>query len=125
MEKQDWEGKDLDKDILVLGNKTYSPDTCVFVEDKVNRFIVSDFKPAKDLPLGVSMERTRLLARCSNPFTGKTERVGYHKTPEEAHLAWKARKHELACQLADSEYVTDDRVREALRNRYKPLDNPS
>ena len=31
METQDWQGKELDKDILFPGNKHYSPDNCVFV----------------------------------------------------------------------------------------------
>lgn len=38
MMQQSYEGKQLDKDILFPGNKLYGPDTCVFVDFKVNAF---------------------------------------------------------------------------------------
>jgi len=38
MEKQEWEGMQLDKDILFEGNKLYSKETCVFVSSVVNIF---------------------------------------------------------------------------------------
>ena len=56
-------------------------------------------------------------ATIGNPFTKKQEHLGYFTCPNEAHQAWKKRKHELACQLADIQ--TDQRVAEALRIRYK------
>jgi hypothetical protein len=38
MQLQDWEGKELDKDLL--GDKTsYSPETCTFVSKKINMFL--------------------------------------------------------------------------------------
>lgn len=36
METQDWEGKQLDKDRKVLGNKVYGPDTCLWLTRKEN-----------------------------------------------------------------------------------------
>ncbi|HBT0444871.1 TPA: hypothetical protein MA058_003527 [Klebsiella pneumoniae] len=38
MDTQDWIGKQLDKDILVPGNKEYSPTSCVFVTQELNKF---------------------------------------------------------------------------------------
>lgn len=36
METQDWEGKELDKDLRGNGKKVYSPETCTFVTREVN-----------------------------------------------------------------------------------------
>ena len=56
MESQKWEGMELDKDILVKGNRVYGPDTCCFIPQAIN----SLFHPAKkkkflDLPEGVTL----------------------------------------------------------------------
>lgn len=123
MEKQDWEGKQLDKDLLVNGNRVYSPNTCVFIHETINIFTTDRRLHRGVWPLGVYFKKAnrRFVAQCSNPFTGgPQEYLGLFDTPKEAHFAWKARKHSLACQLADSEYVTDERVANALRKRYAP-----
>lgn len=123
MQTQDWQGKQLDKDILVEGNKVYSPDTCVFVYGVVNNFVTDSAKSRGDYMIGVHRElrykKKQYKARISNPFTKKEEFLGIYATELEAHLAWKRRKYELACMLADSEYVTDDRVGDALKRRYE------
>ena len=40
---------DLDKDILIPGNKLYSPDTCVFAPAKINRFFENRGEPIKKI----------------------------------------------------------------------------
>ena len=40
MTTQPWEGNQLDKDILVPGNKVYGPDVCVFVSGDLNKFLL-------------------------------------------------------------------------------------
>ena len=41
MEEQDWNGKCLDKDIIVPGSKLYSPETCAFVLNETNSFVIA------------------------------------------------------------------------------------
>ena len=120
MEQQDWQGKQLDKDLLVTGNKLYSPDTCIFVDRKINTFVIEHGRGRGECMLGVHWQKDvkKFQARCNNPFTGEQERLGFFINELEAHLAWKARKHELACMLANSEYCNDTRLAEALRTRY-------
>lgn len=118
MEKQDWHGKQLDKDLLVEGNKVYSPDMCTFVDGATNKFATDHGAARGKWPIGVCFHKHvgKLMAQCSNPFTGKRERLGYFNCPNQAHLAWRKRKHELACQLADLQ--ADKRLANALRVRY-------
>lgn len=118
MEQQDWEGKELDKDLLKKGNKIYSPETCVFVCRTINSFLIRSESSEDMKKTGVYAHKTcaRFSAKCKNPLTKKLEYIGCFSTPEDAHAAWKKRKHELACQLADLQ--TDERVANALRTRY-------
>ena len=117
MERQDWQGKHLDKDILVPGNRIYSPEMCVFVEARVNTFLLDCGRSKGKWPTGVRQHVCgRFQARCQNPFSGRSECLGSFGTPEEAHAAWRQRKHELACRYAATQ--TDPRVAQALRTRF-------
>ena len=118
MTQQDWHGKCLDKDIVVPGNKLYSPETCAFVLPATNSFVTASDACRGDYHIGVSLfKRTgEYRAQCKNPFTGKNENLGYFSTQEEAHEAWRKRKHELAQLVAATE--SDMRVVEALKKRY-------
>ena len=118
MEKQDFEGKHLDKDLLIEGNKVYSAKTCVFVSPLVNNFTLDCNAIRGEWLVGVNWDKgtSKFKSRCSNPFTKKREHLGLFNCEQEAHNAWLKRKLELAYKLAAVQ--TDSRVAEALINRY-------
>lgn len=118
MEKQDWEGMQLDKDLLVKGNKVYSQETCVFVTRVVNNFTIDRGNDRGEWMIGVCLDKrvNKFMSWCSNPFTKKQEWLGYFDFEQVAHNEWLKRKLELAKELAAIQ--TDPRVAEALINRY-------
>lgn len=118
METQDWEGKVLDKDWLLSGNRTYSQNTCIFITAKLNTFCMEVNSRRGQYPLGVTAHcrNNMVTAGVSNPFTGKREYLGLFTDPQEAHEAWRKRKHELALMYA--ELQTDERVKQALSVKY-------
>lgn len=60
------EGMHLDKDILVEGNKVYSPETCVFVPLYLNSLLTDSGSARGNLPLGVTKNGSSYQAKCSN-----------------------------------------------------------
>ena len=118
MEQQDWDGKCLDKDIVVPRSKLYSPQTCAFVLPATNLFVTARDASRGEYPIGVSLYKQtgKYNARCNNPFTEKTEHLGLFSTPEDAHEAWRKRKHEIAQLVAATE--SDPRIVEALKKKY-------
>lgn len=112
MEKQDWEGKQLDKDLLVRGNRVYGPSTCIFVPQDVNTFIVESSKSRGKYLMGVHLKRGngRFIAACSRKY------IGIYDTEEEAHSAYLIQKEIDSRILAGKQ--SDKRVAEALILRY-------
>lgn len=118
MEKQDWEGKVLDKDLLSSDSKIYSPDTCVLISNELNIFMTDSARSRGEYPIGVHWHKDcqKFASMCRNPFKNKQESLGYYFNPQEAHEAWRKRKHELALMYAEMQ--TDERVKQALSVRY-------
>ena len=119
MVEQDWEGFQLEKDLLIRGNKIYSPETCVFVTSQVNNFILEGGRSRGEWPIGVYWDSANLKfkAVCRNPFTRKSEHLGRFSCEYEAHKAWLAKKLEHAYALAAIQ--TDPRVAKALIEIYE------
>lgn len=91
----------IDKDILVKGNKIYSPDTCIFVPQRINKLFVKSTSARGEYPIGVSYNKAleRFTASVKNGY-GKTL-VTYHSTPEEAFYSYKEMKEEMIKKFAD------------------------
>jgi hypothetical protein len=119
MEKQDWQDKHLDKDLLIRGNRVYGPDTCIFVSLLVNSFMTESTASRGEWPIGVHWQKAseKFVAMCRNPFASKNEYLGRYDTPQQAHQAWLTRKLALAKLLAAEQ--DDPRIAKALIERYE------
>lgn len=107
-----WE---LDKDILVKGNKVYSEDTCCFVPREINVLFTSNKINRGFYPVGVHKRANKYVSDIS--ILGKKVHLGVFDSPEEAFLAYKLAKEKHIKFLADKwkDWI-DHRVYEALMN---------
>jgi len=114
MEQQDWQGKALDKDLLVQGNKHYGPNTCIFITPALNNLLTLRANDRGAYPVGVSSYVTKgcryFKASCSLHAQRKT--VGTFKTVQEASDCYKAAKLGHIATLAAAE--PDPRIKAAL-----------
>lgn len=97
----------LDKDILVKGNKIYSPNTCVFVPNNINVLFIKRDKSRGEYPIGVHYDKQtgKFRAKCNiydlKERKGKTINLKRHNTPEEAFHDYKQFKEKHIKQVAD------------------------
>lgn len=116
-----WEGNQLDKDLIVRGNRVYSPTTCIFVPKLINTFILDNTSTRGAYPAGVcwSESKHRFSAQCNNPLTGERGHIGYYSHAADAHIAWAKKKLDHAVSLAEKQ--SDPRVAEALVARFEAV----
>lgn len=105
----------LDKDILIKGNKLYSENTCCFIPSEINLLFTRCNKARGEYPIGVYFNKP---ARkfCAN-FTkdSKSQNIGLFNTVEEAFYAYKQVKELHIKNIANKwKDQIDPRVYEAL-----------
>lgn len=111
------EGFALDKDILVKGNKVYSPETCCFVPRQINQLFVKADKIRNNFYIGVRKEA--LTGRYSAIIYKYNVRVhiGVFNTPEKAFQAYKIAKEAYIKEVAELwKGKISDKVYKALQN---------
>ena len=110
------EGFELDKDLLVKGNKVYSEDSCVFIPSEINSLLIKCTASRGEHLVGVYWCKTAkaFVARV-NRNKGGSEHLGLFKTEIEAFNAYKKAKEAFVKEQAEKwKGKIDDRAYEAL-----------
>lgn len=98
-------GWNLDKDILLKGNKVYGPDTCCFVPSEVNMLFIKNDKNRSDLPIGVSYRKRDNVYQVQMTATENGVRkniwLGQFRNYQDAFMAYKTAKENRIKQVAD------------------------
>lgn len=111
-----FDGAVLSTKIIADGNPI-GPENTMLITKKLSGFLNPGRKKSC-LPDGVSFEkdRSKYLASCSNPNTGKIDKIGRYESPSRAHHEWKKRKLIYAAQILAEE--PDQRARKAVLSMY-------
>lgn len=107
----------LDKDVLVKGNKIYSPETCIFVPQRINLLFVKSNLTRGEYPIGT------IYNKVNNKFisylnkNNKQIYLGSYDTSKEAFYKYKQEKEKHIKEIAN-EYKSKipQRLYDALYN---------
>ena len=112
------EGWQLDKDLLIKGNKVYNENTCIFVHQDINSLLIKCTASRGKHLIGVHWSNTnKAFVAQVNKSKGKREHLGYYKTEIEAFNAYKQAKESFVKEQANKwKGKIDDRAYEALMN---------
>lgn len=121
------EGYALDKDILVKGNKVYSPETCCFVPNEINALLTKRQNYRGKLPIGVTINNKSFYYIATINLNGRKRKyIGSFSTPEEAFEAYKKAKEEYIKEVAEKYYkegAISEKVYNALMNYEVEIDD--
>ena len=107
---QPWEGNQLDKDLL--GDKLYSPETCVFIPQWLNKLFTDSGAARGEYPIGVSKNRRGFLALIS--IDGKNKYIGHFETPQLARVAYATAK---ADYVRSKYHLLEPRLQQACERK--------
>ena len=109
------DGYVLDKDILVQGNRVYSPHTCCFVPPYINGLLAMNASHRGKLKTGVYLYQGKYVVQCG--INRKQRCVGRFDNEDEAHEAYKKAKYAEIKRVATDalkEGIIDQRVYDGL-----------
>ena len=112
---QSWQ---LDKDLLVKGNKVYSEDSCVFLPQEINSLLVKSNTSRGEYLIGVCWHKAKNAFKAQvRKNKGKSEHLGLFKTELEAFKAYKQAKEAFIKEQAEKyKSQIDPRAYNALMN---------
>ena len=111
------DGLELDKDLIISGNKTYSPEACSFVPDAINTLVIDRGNDRGKYPVGVFYHKRDGCFRAQVNCDNKRKWLGNYSTPEDAFAAYKVAK-EAQIKIVATQYkdVLSPAVFESLMN---------
>ena len=97
---------DVDKDILIKGNKIYSPKTCCLIPQNINLLFSKSNSLKRHLPTGITYDkkRNKYLTSCHNHKDKIQIYLGAFDTKEEAFDVYKHFKESVIRNVADIEF---------------------
>ena len=112
MECQPWQGKQLDKDIIAIGNKVYCSAFCCFTTYRENNLLGDSGAARGQYPQGVSFNKRagKFVAQCS--ANGKRKFLGYFDSVYRAEAAYLNFKYDVIIAVAMA--ATDSRIKTGL-----------
>ena len=119
---KDWQ---MDKDLLVKGNKVYSENTCVFIPSEINSLLINCTASRGRHLIGVYWSKTAnaFVARVRRN-KGCSEHLGLFNTEIEAFNAYKTAKESFIKEQANKwKSQIDPRAYEALMNYEVSIDD--
>ena len=110
------EGWQLDKDLLIKGNKVYSENTSIFLPQEINQVLTKTTASRGEHLIGVYWsKRDKAFKAQVNKGKGRSEHLGYFKTEIEAFKAYKKAKEVFIKEQANKwRGKIDQRAYEAL-----------
>ena len=112
------EGWQLDKDLLIKGNKVYSEDSCVFLPQEINKILTKRTTSRGEYLIGIYWSKTHKAFKaqvCKNK--GGRECLGYFNTELEAFNAYKVAKESFIKEQVNKwKGKIDGRAYNALMN---------
>lgn len=111
MERQEWKGNQLDKDLLGDG-KLYSEENCTFIPQGLNKLITNFSRTGRSLPEGVTYDKNRdkYMAQVGAGDSSKAIKRRF-ESADEADQFYRFKKMELILE-ASTQYV--GKIRRAL-----------
>lgn len=98
-----YEDMQLDKDILVKGNKIYSPKTCVFVPQTINKLFLKRDSTRGKYPIGVTFhKRDKIYESHCSIGTDISKYLGRYNNEIDAFESYKKFKESRIKEIADN-----------------------
>ncbi|WZW26973.1 hypothetical protein [Vibrio phage TCU_VP02_YC] len=115
------DGWQLDKDLIDPDSKIYSPETCAFVPQYLNKLETDSAGIRGEYPKGVHFHKKAQKYKAQITVDNKPVHLGLFDTVDDAHDAYQIAKSEHVLNVVIPRAIADgvdSRVIESLRSRY-------